>query len=175
MRAGSWKQGLEASLTGENVTEHGSAMVNFLDPDPISTDCIGTSCTYLMVDIPMTETLDSRAQRFVPLRPPVLEILLTLAEGPLHGYAIIRALRDEDGAKIRVETGPLYRHLRRLLETGLVSKSEDPPPGTEDDERRKAYYSLTPLGEAVVRVEGLRLAGLVRQTRRLGLLPDGAA
>lgn len=123
----------------------------------------------------MTDTLDQRAQELVPLRPPVLEILLTLGEGPLHGYAIIQALRDPDGANLRIETGPLYRHLRRLLESGLVSQSEEPPPGTEDDERRKAYYALTPLGETVVRLEGLRLAGLVRQTRRLGLLPEGGA
>lgn len=120
----------------------------------------------------MTKTLDERARGLLPLRPPVLEILLTLGEGPLHGYAIIQALRDPDGADLRVETGPLYRHLRRLLESGLVSQSEEPPPGTEDDERRKAYYALTPLGRAVVRAEGARLAGLVRKTRRLGLLPE---
>lgn len=123
----------------------------------------------------MADRLDERAQELLPLKSPVLEILLTLGEGPLHGYAIIQALRAPDGPSLRVETGPLYRHLRRLLEKGLVSQSDDPPPGTGDDERRKAYYVLTPLGEAVVRAEGARLAGLVQQTRRLGLLPDGAA
>lgn len=123
----------------------------------------------------MTETLDQQAQELLPLKSPVLEILLTLGEGPLHGYAIIQALRAADGANLRVETGPLYRHLRRLLERGLVSQSNDPPPGTGDDERRKAYYALTPLGEAVVRAEGNRMAGLVRRTRRLGLLPEGGA
>ena len=122
-----------------------------------------------------TGTLDDRARDFLPLRPPVLEILLTLAEAPRHGYAIIQALRDPEGANIRVETGPLYRHLHRLLERGLVSQSDDPPTGTADDDRRKAYYALTPLGEAVVRAEGLRLAGLVRQTRRVGLLPKGGS
>ena len=122
-----------------------------------------------------TGTYGEQARELIPLRPPVLEILLTLGEGPLHGYAIIQALRDPDGANVRIETGPLYRHLRRMLESGLVSHSEDPPPGTNDDERRKAYYALTPLGEAVVREEGLRLAGLVQQTRRLGLLPEGGA
>ena len=118
---------------------------------------------------------EGAAHDFLPLRPPVLEILLTLAERPLHGYAIIQALRDPDGANLRVETGPLYRHLRRLLESGLVSQSDQPPAGTEGDDRRKAYYALTALGETVVRAEGLRLASLVRQTRRLGLLPEGGA
>ncbi len=120
-----------------------------------------------------TDLLNEQAEEFLPLRPPVLEILLTLGEGPLHGYAIIQALRDPDGAELRIETGPLYRHLRRLLEGGLISQSEEPPPGTRDDDRRKAYYALTALGEAVVRAEGRRLEGLVRQTRRLGLLPGG--
>jgi len=120
-----------------------------------------------------TGTLDERARELLPLRPPVLEILLTLGEGPLHGYAIIQALRDPEGPELHVETGPLYRHLRRLLESGLVSQSEEPPPGTKDDDRRKAYYALTPLGRAVVRAEGARLAGLVRETRRLGLMPEG--
>ena len=115
--------------------------------------------------------VDEQAESFLPLRPPVLEILLTLGDGPLHGYAIIQALRDPEGADLRIETGPLYRHLRRLLENGLVSQSKEPPDGTQDDDRRKAYYALTALGEAVVQAEGLRLMGLVRQTQRLGLLP----
>lgn len=122
-----------------------------------------------------SDTIDERARAFLPLRPPVLEILLALAEGPRHGYAIIQILRDPAGADLRVETGPLYRHLRRLLESDLVSQSDVPPEGTDDDDRRKAYYALTPLGEAVARAEGQRLAGLVRQTRRLGLLADGGA
>lgn len=120
-----------------------------------------------------TETLDEHARELLSLRPPVLEILLTLGDGPLHGYAIIQALRDPEGPELHVETGPLYRHLRRLLESGLVSQSDEPPPGTEDDDRRKAYYALTPLGRAVVRAEGARLADLVRETRRLGLMPEG--
>lgn len=120
----------------------------------------------------MTGTLDEHAHELLPLRPPVLEILLTLGDGPLHGYAIIQALRDPEGADLHIETGPLYRQLKRLLEGSLISQSDEPPPGTEDDDRRKAYYALTPLGRAVVRAEGARLAGLVRQTRRLGFLPE---
>jgi hypothetical protein len=53
-----------------------------------------------------------------------------------------------------------------------VAQSEEPPAGTSADERRTAYYALTPLGRAVVQAEATRLAELVRQTRRLGLLPE---
>lgn len=122
----------------------------------------------------MAESLTERAARLLPLRPPILEILLALAERPLHGYAIIQALRDPEGPGLRIETGPLYRHLKRLLEEGLIAQSDEPPPGTRDDERRKAYYSLTPLGRAVVQAEGARLRELVRETERVGLLPEQA-
>lgn len=113
-----------------------------------------------------------RAAELVPLRPPVFEILLALGEGARHGYAILQALRDPRGPALHIETGPLYRHLKRLLDEELVQQSEEPPPGTPDDERRTAYYALTPLGRAVVRAEADRLAGLLRETRRLGFLTE---
>lgn len=61
-----------------------------------------------------------RAAELIPLKPPVFEILLVLGEGRRHGYGIIQALRERGGAGTRVETGPLYRHLKRLLESGLI-------------------------------------------------------
>lgn len=120
----------------------------------------------------MERPLEVKVEDSLPLRPPVFEILLALGEGPLHGYAIIQALRAPDGPGLEIQTGPLYRHLKRLLDDGLISESEDPPPGTEDDDRRKSYYALTPLGRAVVQAEGHRLSRLVRETRRLGFLPE---
>lgn len=117
------------------------------------------------------ESGGDRAQSLIPLRPPVFEILLALGEGRRHGYAIIQALRERGGAGARIETGPLYRHLKRLLEVGLIEELAEPPAGTPDDQRRTAYYGLTPLGRAVVCAEAARLAELVRETRRLGFLP----
>jgi DNA-binding PadR family transcriptional regulator len=113
----------------------------------------------------------------IPLKPVVFEILLALAEGRRHGYGIIQALRDRahaGGRGGRIETGPLYRHLRRLLESGLIAERDEPPSGTADDERRTAYYELTTLGRAVLRAEARRLSELVRETRRLGFLPGRA-
>lgn len=115
-----------------------------------------------------------RAAELVPLRPPVFEILLALGEGARHGYGILQVLRDPEGPGLHIETGPLYRHLKRLLDEGLVQQSEEPPFGTPDDERRTAYYTLTPLGRDVLRAEASRLAGLLRETRRLGFLTEGA-
>lgn len=115
-----------------------------------------------------------RAAELIPLKPPVFEILLVLGEGRRHGYGIIQALRERGGVGARVETGPLYRHLKRLLESGLIDELDEPEAGTPDDDRRTAYYALTALGRAVVRAEAARLAELVRETRRLGFLPARA-
>lgn len=112
--------------------------------------------------------------RHLPLKPVVLEILVALGAGRRHGYGIMQAMRERGGAGARIETGPLYRHLKRLLEDGLIAESADPPAGTPDDQRRTAYYELTALGQAVVRAEASRLADLVAETERLGLLPGRA-
>jgi DNA-binding PadR family transcriptional regulator len=117
---------------------------------------------------------DAEIADLLPLRSPVFEILLVLGEGRLHGYGIIQALRDRFGETVRVETGPLYRHLKRLLELGLIAEGEEPPPGTPDDQRRTAYYRLTARGRAALRAEAARLAALVTETRRLGFLPGRA-
>lgn len=121
-----------------------------------------------------TPAAPRRVTRFLPLKPPLFEILLTLGEGRLHGYGIIRALRERSTGARRIETGPLYRHLKRLLDDGLIEELDQPPSGTPDDQRRTAYYALSALGRAVVRAEGARLAELVRETRRLGFLPERA-
>jgi DNA-binding PadR family transcriptional regulator len=129
---------------------------------------------YLSGEKGMTESEADRVARFIPLKPQVFEILLVLGEGRRHGYGIIQAMRDRPGGGLRIETGPLYRQLKRLLEEGLVEELGTPPAGTPDDQRRTAYYALTPLGGAVLRAEATRLADLVRQTRRLGFLPERA-
>ncbi len=105
----------------------------------------------------------------VPLKAAVLEILLALAEPPLHGYAILQRVRERTGGRIRLQTGPLYRHLKRLLEDGLVAEAEGPGPEEGGDERRR-YYTLTPLGRAVLSFEGERMADLVARQRALGLI-----
>ena len=112
------------------------------------------------------------AAQHLPLKPVVLEILLALAAGPLHGYAILRSVRDRTGGVPRLETGPLYRHLARLLDGGLVEETAAPKEPDTYDERRR-YYRLTELGREVLRLEGERLLGLVEATRRLGIAGAG--
>ncbi len=112
-------------------------------------------------------------EAWLPLKPVVFHILLALAEGDAHGYGVIRGVRDRSEGRIRLESGPFYRHLRKLLDDGLVEETEERPP--DDDARRGAYYRLTERGRGVLAAESARLAGLVAATRRLGILPDGGA
>lgn len=108
----------------------------------------------------------------LPLKPVVFQILLALAEEPLHGYGVIQAVRSESRHLIRLETGPFYRHLRKLLDAELVTETTDRPQGNA---RRGAYYELTDRGRRVVTAECSRLVDLVSATRRMGLAGDASS
>jgi DNA-binding PadR family transcriptional regulator len=70
---------------------------------------------------------------------------------------------------VRLEAGGLYRSIRRLLADKLVAESANRPSADEDDERRR-YYALTPLGRRVVAAEALRLRALVRDAEAIRLI-----
>jgi DNA-binding PadR family transcriptional regulator len=108
----------------------------------------------------------------LPLKPLIFHILLALAEEERHGYAIMREVRERSGGHIRLETGPLYRHLKRLLDDGLVEESDYRPAPDRDDQRRR-YYRLTTMGRAVMAAEAERMAELVKQIRQLGDVQAG--
>ena len=107
---------------------------------------------------------------FVPLKPEVFLILVSLAEQQRHGYGVMKAVQETSDGAIHLRTGPLYRHLKRLLDSGLVEETSEHPSSDEGDRRRRCYYRLTELGFRVVRSESTRLARLVSLTRRLGLV-----
>ncbi len=102
----------------------------------------------------------------LPVKPLVYHILLALAEEERHGYAIMQRVRERSENRLRLETGPLYRQLKRLLDEGLVEESEHRPAPDRDDQRRR-YYRLTRLGHAVIAAETERMADLVKHARRL--------
>jgi DNA-binding PadR family transcriptional regulator len=118
-------------------------------------------------------TRSDSAEAHIPVAPAVLEILLALGEGPMHGYAVAQVVGNRSGGRIRLETGPLYRHLKRLLDEGLVEETSGRP--ADDDRRRGAYYRLTRLGRGVVAAESRRLADLVTRARRARLTSEYGA
>jgi DNA-binding PadR family transcriptional regulator len=100
----------------------------------------------------------------LPLRPVVFQVLLALAERELHGYAIVRALGGLIDARIELEPGNLYRHLRFMLDANLIEESGRRPRAEDDDERRR-YYRITRLGRQVASAETARLQRVVADAR----------
>ena len=102
----------------------------------------------------------------LPLKPVVFHILLALSGDESHGYGVIQSVREQSAGRIQLQTGAFYRHLRRLLDDGLV---EELAPPLGDDPRRGVYYGLTDGGRYVVRAEWRRMADLVAATQELGI------
>ena len=106
-----------------------------------------------------------------PLRPVEFQILLTLAEGDRHGYGIIQATEERTRGELRLETGTMYRALRRLVGAGLARPVARRAAADLADERRR-YYGITGLGRTAASAEAGRLARLVESARAAHLLPD---
>ena len=97
------------------------------------------------------------------------EILLSLAGGDLHGYAIIQDIRERSAGTLTVRAGTLYRAISRLLDAKLIAEADRPSRRSQDDERRR-YYSITQLGRRVAAVESQRLARQLETARARKLL-----
>jgi DNA-binding PadR family transcriptional regulator len=112
-------------------------------------------------------------EALLPLPTATFHILMALAEGERHGYAIIQEVEVRTGGALRLSAGTLYRTIQRLVEQGAIVESARRPARLLDDERRR-YYRLTPFGTAVARAEMTRLTQLVRLARASGLTPETA-
>jgi DNA-binding PadR family transcriptional regulator len=109
-----------------------------------------------------------------PLSPVVLHVLLALADGDKHGYAIIKEIRRRTGGEIEIGSSSLYATVRRLLEEGLLTETDDRPDPSLDDERRR-YYRLTKLGREIAVREVKRLQSVILQARAKRLVTDRGA
>lgn len=118
----------------------------------------------------MSEALPD-LQSFLPLSPTLFHILLALGDGELHGYGIMRAVQEHTGGRVRLGSGALYDSIKRLLTNGFIVECEGRSALKEDDERRR-YYRLSPLGRQVVGAEAERLAQLVEVARTKNLFPE---
>ena len=93
----------------------------------------------------------------LPLTPAVFHILLALASGPKHGYAIMQEVEVNTNGQLQMGPGTLYGSIKRMLKADLIEETD----GSNDDPRRR-YYQLSPLGQAVGQAEAARLANLVQ-------------
>ena len=102
-------------------------------------------------------------QDLIPLRPVDLQILLVLADTNLHGYGVMKAVREESNGRVALEVGSLYRVINRLLANDLIEQVA--PTAGSDDPRRKHDYAITELGRGAVRAESERLAQVLATAR----------
>jgi DNA-binding PadR family transcriptional regulator len=106
----------------------------------------------------------------LPLSRDAFDVLVSLADGDRHGYAILQDIAERSGGRVRLSPSTLYAVLRRQLESGLIVESAERPDPEHDDERRR-YYRLTAAGLQVARAEARRLEQLIADARACGLLP----
>jgi len=83
-----------------------------------------------------------------PVSEAVLLILMSLAERPRHGYALIKDIETLSSGRVRMSTGTLYGALRRLLEDQWIQRFEQ-----DDTSREKQAYRLTSAGRKQLRME----------------------
>lgn len=112
---------------------------------------------------------------FLPLPASAMHIIVALAEGEKHGYAIMRDVEQLSGGIVRMGPGSMYGSIKRMIDQGLLEESAARPDPALDDERRR-YYALTDLGHRVGAAEHARLSRLLSaaQIRRLGPSPGAA-
>lgn len=96
----------------------------------------------------------------LPLSPAMFHVLVALADGDTHGYAILKDVEHLTGGAVRLSTGTLYGIIKRLLADGLIREI-----GATGDERRRSY-ALTPFGKSVARAEAARLEKTIAIARR---------
>jgi DNA-binding PadR family transcriptional regulator len=108
----------------------------------------------------------------LPLTPQVFQILLSLSDQALHGYAIIADIAERTSGEIRLTASTLYDALARLVDQGLIDERDTPPAGTDDHDARRRYYELSALGREVARLEASRLQRLIDMARQKNLAPS---
>lgn len=111
-----------------------------------------------------------RPEELLPLTPAVFHILLALADGEKHGYAIMQEISERTGGTMRMGPGTLYGSLQRMLKDGLIVEELKTGSLTARDERRR-YYRLAGFGQRVLQAEARRLQALVRVAQNKQVLP----
>ncbi len=94
----------------------------------------------------------------LPLRQPTFYILLSLAGGEKHGYAILKSIINISDGSLKLSTGTLYEALARLVEQEWIERVDN----EEHSGRARKAYRLTLLGRQVLHAETQRMKSLVR-------------
>jgi DNA-binding PadR family transcriptional regulator len=104
------------------------------------------------------------ARSLLPLKPLVFQVILALTESERHGWSLVREVQERTGGE-RILPANFYRSLRGMLADGLIEEA-----GHRDEDERRRYFRLTPLGHSVGRLEARRLQELLADARTKRLL-----
>lgn len=105
-----------------------------------------------------------------PMAPAVFQILIALADQPLHGYGIMLDVAERSAGRVKMSPGTLYGSIKQMLEDGLIEETESRPARAVDERRR--YYRLTRDGREAARQEMARMAALLSHARLTSLRPN---
>jgi DNA-binding PadR family transcriptional regulator len=109
------------------------------------------------------------ADELLPLREPTFYILLSLAEGGKHGYAVLKDVEFLSQEKVKLSTGTLYEGLARLLDQSLIERVPDAIVMHSHPGKPRKAYQLTRFGKQVLEAETQRLRTLISAAyQRLG-------
>lgn len=103
----------------------------------------------------------------LPLKPAPLHLLLAVAGGHRHAYAIRKDVERQTGGRVRLWPTTFYRLIAALTEQGLIEEDPDQP---QEDDRNRRPYRLTPRGRQALAAELARLRALVDGARDLEAL-----
>ena len=109
-----------------------------------------------------------------PFSVPVLHIMLALAEGPRHGYAIKQEVETRTRGEVRLGPSTLYEAIQRLEDDGLI-ESVDPAEPANGQQAQRRYYALSAEGWAALQDEIHRLGAIVDRARAHPKLRKGLA
>ncbi len=104
----------------------------------------------------------------LPLTETALEILLALARGDKHGYAILQDVEDRGSMRSPLHPGTLYRALSRMLDDGFIEQRA--PRRDEGNDSRRRYYRITKRGRRMAAADVRRLESQVAAARAAGLV-----
>lgn len=107
--------------------------------------------------------------RFLPMSAVEFAVLLVLAEGASHGYAIVKDIEARSDGQISLLPGNLYAILQRLSGSGLIERTEDAGDGAD---KRRRYYRITALGRRVAAAEAARMKRMVEAAAARDLVED---
>lgn len=100
----------------------------------------------------------------LPLPVAQLHILLALASGDKHGYAIMSEVEVLTERAVTMGPGTLYGTVKKMLKTQLIDESDERPDPELDDHRRR-YYRITDAGRRVLDAEVSRMEQLASTAR----------